>query len=70
MRSTLKEILEYEGYRMDEAPDGMTAGTGIEREVRCYLCDIKMPRMDGIEVSISFFDERHPCGDDFRPWQH
>ena len=51
IRSTLKEILEYEGYQMDEAPDGMTALELADKEkYDVILCDIKMPQMDGIEV--------------------
>ncbi|MHC1776380.1 MAG: sigma-54-dependent transcriptional regulator [Lentimicrobium sp.] len=51
IRSTLKEILEYEGYQMDDAPDGMTALELAAREkYDVILCDIKMPQMDGIEV--------------------
>lgn len=51
IRSTLKEILEYEGFLMDEAPDGITALEMASREkYDVILCDIKMPRMDGIEV--------------------
>jgi DNA-binding NtrC family response regulator len=51
IRSTLIEILEYEKYEVDEAPDG---GAGIElvkkNQYDVILCDIKMPKMDGIEV--------------------
>ncbi|MBK6966850.1 MAG: sigma-54-dependent Fis family transcriptional regulator [Bacteroidales bacterium] len=51
IRSTLKEILEYEGYQMDEAPDGMTAlELAAKEKYDVILCDIKMPQMDGIEV--------------------
>jgi DNA-binding NtrC family response regulator len=51
IRSTLKEILEYEGYQMDEAPDGMTAlELAAKEKFDVILCDIKMPQMDGIEV--------------------
>lgn len=51
IRSTLKEILEYEGYTMDEAPDGLTALEMAGKEkYDVILCDIKMPQMDGIEV--------------------
>ncbi|WP_367328495.1 sigma-54-dependent transcriptional regulator [Lentimicrobium sp.] len=51
IRSTLREILEYEGYQMDEAPDGMTALELAGKEkYDVILCDIKMPQMDGIEV--------------------
>jgi len=51
IRSTLKEILEFESHSVDLAEDGPT---GIEMfGSGCYdivLCDIKMPQMDGIEV--------------------
>ncbi len=51
IRSTLREILEYEGYQMDEAPDGPTALELAGKEkYDVILCDIKMPQMDGIEV--------------------
>lgn len=51
IRNTLREILEYEKYTVDDAPDGpeglRLAG---EQKYDVVLCDIKMPRMDGIEV--------------------
>ncbi|MEI8007176.1 MAG: sigma-54 dependent transcriptional regulator [Bacteroidota bacterium] len=49
--STLREILEYEKFRVDEAKDG-TEGLKLAREHHydAILCDIKMPKMDGIEV--------------------
>lgn len=51
IRNTLKEILEYEGYQVDEASDGQS---GLEmigaEEYAAILCDVKMPKMDGIEV--------------------
>lgn len=51
IRSTLREILEYEHYVVDEAIDGKD---GIEKLAKknydIALCDIKMPKMDGIEV--------------------
>ena len=51
IRSTLREILEYEGYEMDEAPDGPTAlELAAAERYDVILCDIKMPQMDGIEV--------------------
>ncbi|MDY0102790.1 MAG: sigma-54 dependent transcriptional regulator [Lentimicrobium sp.] len=51
IRSTLREILEYEGYEMDEAPDGSTAlELAAAEKYDVILCDIKMPQMDGIEV--------------------
>lgn len=51
IRNTLKEILEYEGYLVDEAADGQSGLEKIENEeYEAVLCDIKMPKMDGLEV--------------------
>jgi DNA-binding NtrC family response regulator len=51
IRNTLREILEYEKYQVDEASDGEI---GLEmlknNKFDVVLCDIKMPKMDGIEV--------------------
>jgi two-component system, NtrC family, nitrogen regulation response regulator NtrX len=51
IRSTLKDILEYEKYEVELAEEGQK---GIEifkgTEFDVVLCDIKMPGMDGIEV--------------------
>ncbi|WP_375583875.1 sigma-54-dependent transcriptional regulator [Cyclobacterium xiamenense] len=51
IRSTLKEILEYEKYEIFEAQDGAKGLEMIQNEeFDLVLCDIKMPKMDGIEV--------------------
>lgn len=51
IRSTLREILEYEKFKVDEAADGIIGLQMIEKEkYDIILCDIKMPKMDGIEV--------------------
>ncbi len=51
IRNTLKDILEYEKFEVDLAEDGIE---GIElakkNKYDVILCDIKMPRMDGIDV--------------------
>jgi two-component system nitrogen regulation response regulator NtrX len=51
IRNTLKEVLEYEHHQVDLAEDGPS---GVELfSANAYdvvLCDIKMPKMDGIEV--------------------
>jgi DNA-binding NtrC family response regulator len=51
IRYTLREILEYEKYEVDEAKDGEE---GLEKVLNnnydLVLCDIKMPKMDGMEV--------------------
>lgn len=51
IRNTLREILEYEKYQVDEVADGPTALGLLESGTYdVILCDIKMPQMDGIEV--------------------
>ncbi|MEX2593126.1 MAG: sigma-54 dependent transcriptional regulator [Anditalea sp.] len=51
IRDTLKEILEYEKYQIFEAQDGEEGVEMIEsQDFDLVLCDVKMPKMDGIEV--------------------
>ncbi len=51
IRNALREILEYENYQVDDAEDGPTGIELLGKETYdVILCDIKMPRMDGIEV--------------------
>ncbi|WP_242928359.1 sigma-54-dependent transcriptional regulator [Pontibacter vulgaris] len=51
IRSTLKEILEFENYSVDEAEDGAKGLQNLSKsKYDVVLCDIKMPGMDGIEV--------------------
>ena len=51
IRNTLREILEYEKFKVEDAADGPSA---LElTKVNTFdviLCDIKMPGMDGMEV--------------------
>lgn len=51
IRNTLREILEYEDYKVfdvDNGPDGLEY---IKKEkIDLVLCDIKMSQMDGMEV--------------------
>lgn len=50
IRETLKEILEYEGYQVIEASNGEDAYNLVkETNFDVVLCDIKMPKMDGME---------------------
>jgi len=51
IRNTLKEILEYEKYEIELAEDGVKGLEVINSaQIDVVLCDIKMPKMDGIEV--------------------
>jgi two-component system, NtrC family, nitrogen regulation response regulator NtrX len=51
IRKTLREILEYESYKVDEAEDGAKAFEMLkDGAYDCALLDIKMPKMDGMEV--------------------
>lgn len=51
IRTALRDILEIENFSVDDAEDGKA---GLEmlnkKKYDLVLCDIKMPRMDGIEV--------------------
>jgi two-component system, NtrC family, nitrogen regulation response regulator NtrX len=50
IRKTLTEILSYEGYKIDEASDGEDGLKKFkEKNYDLVLCDIKMPKLDGIE---------------------
>lgn len=51
IRNTLREILEYESYIVDEASNGEEGLQKIENEeYDAVLCDVKMPKMDGMTV--------------------
>ena len=51
IRETLIEILEYEKYSVDQAADGMEAWAMLEKnKYDVVLCDIRMPKMDGLEL--------------------
>jgi two-component system nitrogen regulation response regulator NtrX len=50
IRKTLTEILSFEGYNVDEAADGEEGLRKFkDRTYDLVLCDIKMPKLDGIE---------------------
>ncbi len=51
IRTSLREILEYEGHRISETAtgmDGVLAATKTKFEG--IFCDVKMPQMDGLDV--------------------
>ena len=51
IRAILKEILEEKNHEVDDAADGVEGYKKLEQGVYdLCLCDIKMPKMDGMEV--------------------
>jgi two-component system nitrogen regulation response regulator NtrX len=51
IRSTLREILEYENYEVDDIDNGIDGLELIKKnDYNLVLCDIKMNKMDGMEV--------------------
>ncbi|GAB2579145.1 sigma-54-dependent transcriptional regulator [Spirosoma areae] len=51
IRAALRDILEYEGYEVDEAKDGEEGLDMIMRtSYDVALCDIRMPKMNGLEL--------------------
>ena len=64
IRSTLKEILEYENYSVDEAEDGEKAIQEINKDenplvLDVIICDIRMPKINGVEA-INYFQQQWP----------
>ncbi|TAE36899.1 MAG: sigma-54-dependent Fis family transcriptional regulator [Runella slithyformis] len=53
IRAALRDILEYEGYEVEEAKDG---DEGLSLILKNYydvaLCDIRMPKIEGLEVLL------------------
>jgi two-component system, NtrC family, nitrogen regulation response regulator NtrX len=51
IRNTLKDILGFEGYKVEVAENGLLGLEMVKNtDFDIVLCDIKMPEMDGIEV--------------------
>jgi len=51
IRNTLRDILSYEGHEMILASDGLEGLENLKNnKFDIILCDIKMPKMDGMEV--------------------
>ncbi|GAB2778653.1 sigma-54 dependent transcriptional regulator [Rhabdobacter roseus] len=57
IRDALRDILEYEGYEVDEAKDGDEGLDKIKKnEYSVALCDISMPKMSGLELLLKVGD--------------
>jgi len=51
IRNTLREILQFEKYKVDEATDGLDCLVKIKQnKYDVIIMDIKMPKMDGMEA--------------------
>lgn len=51
IRRTLRDILEFEKYQVEESPDGLDAIVKIKQNsYDVIILDIKMPKMDGMEA--------------------
>ncbi|NQZ77384.1 MAG: sigma-54-dependent Fis family transcriptional regulator, partial [Ekhidna sp.] len=58
IRDALSDILTEEGYEVITAEDGEVGFSRLQEEkVDLVLCDIKMPKMDGIELLGKVSDE-------------
>lgn len=62
IRSTLKEILEYENHLVDEALDGAEGWEKVQTGgYDILLSDIKMPKMDGTELLEKVLNAQLEC---------
>jgi len=59
IRNVLKDILSVEGYKVEEAADGEEGLKKLSGNFDVVLCDIKMPKVDGIEF-LEKATEMHP----------
>lgn len=61
IRNSLKEILEFEGYHTTLAENGQQAYEELSKsDYDLVICDIKMPKLDGMELLTKMQDEDNP----------
>jgi two-component system nitrogen regulation response regulator NtrX len=73
IRRTLRDILEYEKYEIEEAEDGEIGLQKIEKgNYDVIILDVKMPKKDGIEVLAAMQERRnrHACCGAFWTWKY
>lgn len=62
IRSTLREILEYEKFEVEEAKDGEEGLEMLKKgKFDIALCDIQMPKLTGIELLQKVMEEGIDC---------
>ncbi len=55
IRNTLKEILEFESYKVDLAEDGQQGlNMALANTYDLIFSDVKMPKLDGLEFLVKF----------------
>lgn len=61
IRDALRDILEYEGYEVDEAKDGEEGlGMILKEYYQVALCDIRMPKLEGLDVLLKAGEASRP----------
>jgi two-component system nitrogen regulation response regulator NtrX len=61
IRRSIKEILEFEKYQVDEAEDGMQGfAMATKTNYDVILSDIKMPKLDGLELQHKLNESNVP----------
>ena len=73
IRRTLKDILEFEKYEVDEAEDGLSCIVKVKQDkFDVIILDIKMPKMDGMDAidRLQEFVPSFTCYHDFGTRQH
>ncbi len=59
IRRSIREILEFEKYQVDEAEDGLQGlDMALKNSYDVILSDIKMPKLDGIELLQKLMDSK------------
>ena len=70
IRNSMKDILQYEGHEVVLAENGMEGLVSVKSEKPdIVFCDIKMPKMEGIEV-LERIKEFSTGNHDFRSRNH